>query len=73
MEKLTEFLRGRGGRCIASIDKPSDGAIHFWLCDQRILIVNEHGDNRGWEVYRPVSGSLRIDETLEALTAYLDA
>ncbi len=73
MEQITDYLLSRGGRCIASVKKPISGTVHFWLCEQRVLILNEHGNNDGWELYRPVSDSIRIDQTLEALTAYLDA
>lgn len=71
MEKINRYLLDRGGRCIATVEKPNGGAVHFWLCDQRVLIVDEHED--GWEVYCPASGSTRVDETLKALTTYLDA
>lgn len=69
---IYDYLHERNAKCIADLGHSAGGSVQFWHCGGRIIVIRRYGVGKGWEVYVPVSESNRVDDTLTALTAYLD-
>ena len=61
-----------GGRRIASIDGPSGGALDFYTINGRVIIVQDHAEQAGIEVYlsHPGSSMLGIYEEIEKIASF---
>lgn len=64
-------LRSRGWQLIATLSSSKEtGVLSLWQLGPRIIIAHTLPDGNGWELYRPVSVSIKTALTLEDLDAW---
>lgn len=72
MKAVNETLFESGARGLGSVKFLGGGVISAYDVAGRILLVHEYRDSSGFEVYTPLTDSMKVPDVLNAIRKYAE-
>lgn len=70
LRQIEDVLTEANAKHLADVAGPGSGVLGFYSIGGKVLIVQEYGEQNGFEVFTPLSGSMKVAEMVAAIRRY---